>query len=137
MPFTDILNCGEPELWDVLDSEAAYAKDLWFQAKGIGMIELCKLGEALGVASYEELFDGFDLIGDPRDDGPWPQTIPESLTKRIGNLTDGEIAAVLPEWADVEEFGGTVTEDSLADYLKRLRKWLDGRDGPFFLINSL
>ncbi|MCA9170636.1 MAG: hypothetical protein KDB23_23315, partial [Planctomycetales bacterium] len=73
MPLNDILNCAEADLWNILDSDDAYQHDGWFMCKGIGMIELSKLGEILDVASYDDLMSEFKLIGEPRDDGPWPQ----------------------------------------------------------------
>ena len=137
MPVNDILNCAESDLWNILDSDDAYQNDGWFMSKGVGMIELCKLGEMLGVASYDELTDGFDLVGEPRDEGPWPQTIPSSLMDRIANLADDEIASVAPKWTGIEEFEGTATSQSLSDYLTRLREYLAGRAGELFLVNAL
>lgn len=137
MPLNDILNCPESELWNILDSEEEYEHEGWFLSKGIGMIELSQLGEMLGVASYDELSDQFDLVGDPREDGPWPETIPSPLIDKLRNLTDDEIAAVVPQWVTIEEFHGSATQESLTDYLTRLRDYLDGRQGDFFLVNAL
>ena len=137
MPINDILNCAEDELWSILDSEDGYDGERWFMCKGIGMIELCQLGEMLDVASYDQLTDQFNLIGEPRDEGPWPQTIPTELMDRIASITDGEIAGVVPKWLGIEEFGGTATAESLSDYLTRLRAYLDGRAGEYFLVNAL
>lgn len=137
MPLNDILNCAEAELWSILDSDDAYQHHGWFRCKGIGMIELCKLGEMLKVASYDDLMTEFNLIGEPRDDGPWPQTIPALLLDKLATLTDDEISAVVPEWAAIEEFCGTANNGSLTDYLKRLRDYMDGRSGDFFMVNAL
>lgn len=137
MPLNDILNCPESELWRILDSEDEYGNEGWFLCKGIGMIELCQLGEMLGVASYKELTAQFHLIGEPRDEGPWPQTIPSCLIDKIRSLTEEEMASVVPKWAAIEEFHGMATKDSLCDYLTRLREFLVGREGDFFLVNAL
>ncbi len=137
MSLNDILNCAETDLWNILDSDDAYQHDGWFMCKRIGMIELCKLGEMLGVASYDDLMAEFNLIGEPRDDGPWPQTIPASLIDKFAKLTNDEIAAVVPQWTAIEEFRGTATNELLADYLTRLREYLDGRSGEFFMVNAL
>lgn len=137
MPLNDILNCTESELWSVLDSEEAYDGQHWFLCKGIGMIELCKLGEMLDVDSYDNLMDGFDLIGEPRDEGPWPQTIPDGLVKRLASISDDDIAIVVPKWVTLEEFHGVASADSLTDYLTRLRTCLSARSGDFYLINAL
>lgn len=137
MPLNDILNCPETELWSVLDSDEPYDKERWFLCKGIGMIELCQLGEMLSVDSYDNLMSGFDLVGEPRDEGPWPQTIPDGLIARLAMLSDDEIAGVVPQWVTIEEFHGTATAESLADYLTRLRTYLSGRSGEFFLVNAL
>lgn len=137
MPSNDILNCTENELWKILDSEDAYEGDRWFMCKGIGMIELCQLGEILGVASYDELTSQFDLIGEPRDEGPWPQTVPALLLAKFSDLTKDDIASVVPKWMSLEEFGGAATNESLTNYLMRLQEYLDGRSGEYFMVNAL
>jgi hypothetical protein len=137
MPLNDILNCSEGELWSILDSDESYDKKRWFLCKGIGMIELSKLGEMLNVNSYDNLMAGLKLVGEPRDDGPWPQTIPAALTKRLATITDDEIAAVVPQWVELEEFRGAATKESLTDYLKGLRSYLSARSGEFFLVNAI
>lgn len=101
------------------------------------MIELCRLGEMLSVDSYANLMSGFDLVGEPRDEGPWPQTIPDALTTRLATLSDDEIADVAPRWVTIEELQTTATVESLTDYLMRLRAYLSGRSGDFFLVNAL
>jgi hypothetical protein len=137
MPLNDILNCAVEDLWSILDSDEPYDKQRWFLCKGIGMIELSKLGEMIGVDSYDNLMAGLELVGEPRDEGPWPQTIPDALTKRLATITDDEIVTVVPRWAEIEEFRGTATMESLTDYLKRLRSYLSERSGEFFLVNAL
>lgn len=137
MPLNDILNCEVEDLWSILDSGEPYDNQRWFLCKGIGMIELSKLGEMLDVDSYDNLMAGLKLVGEPRDDGPWPQTIPDALTKRLAMITDDEITAVVPRWVELEEFRGTATMESLTDYLKRLRSYLSERSGEFFLVNAL
>ncbi|MBB3210523.1 hypothetical protein FHS27_006370 [Rhodopirellula rubra] len=137
MPLNDILNCAESDLWTILDAEDAYQTDGWFMAKRIGMIELCQLGEMLGVASYDELTSGFNLIGEPRDEGPWPQTIPTALIDRLRTVTDADISAVVPKWAGIEEFRGGATTESLAEYLQTFRTYLADRSGEFFMVNAL
>jgi hypothetical protein len=137
MPLNDILNCAVEDVWLILDSDEPYDKDRWFLCKGIGMIELSQLGEMLRVDSYDSLMAGMKLIGEPRDDGPWPVTIPDALTKRLAAITNHEIAAVVPRWVELEEFHGTATRESLTDYLTRLRTYLSERSGAFFLVNSI
>jgi hypothetical protein len=137
MPLNDILNCAVEDLWSILDSDEPYDKERWFLCKGIGMIELSQLGEMLKVDSYDNLMAGMKLIGEPRDDGPWPLAIPDALTKRLATITDDEIAAVVPRWVELEEFRGTATQESLTDYLQRIRAYFSERSGAFFLINSI
>jgi len=137
MPVSDILNCTETELWPVLDSDESFDGERWFRCKGIGMIELCKLGEMLGVDSYDNLMDGFDLVGEPRDEGPWPQTIPDTLLNRLASISDDDIAAVTPRWLTLDEFHGAASLDSLADYLTQLRTYLSAQSGNFYLVNAL
>jgi hypothetical protein len=76
------------------------------------------------------------LVGEPREEGPWPETTPGRLMERLAALTDAEIAAVVPRWVEVEEFYDA-TSESLTDYLTRLRSYMSGRSGTFFLVNSL
>ena len=64
-------------------------------------------------------------------------SIPSSLMGKLAKLTDDEIAAVVQRWTVIEEFRGTATNESLADYLTRLREYLDGRSGEFFMVNAL
>ena len=106
-------------------------------AKGIGMIELCQLGEMLGVASYDALTSGFNLVGEPRDEGPWPETIPAALIDRLRTVTDDDISGVVPKWAGIEEFHGAATTESLAEYLQTFRDYLADRSGAFFMVNAL
>jgi len=44
MPLNDILNCAAEDLWSILDSDEVYDKERWFLCKGVGMIELSRLG---------------------------------------------------------------------------------------------
>lgn len=137
MPINDILNCAADEVESILDSDDADDHGRWFRWKGIGAIELSKLGELLDVDSYDELSEGFELVGEPRDEGPWPQTIPAALIERLAALTDAEIAAMVPKWVEMEEFEGSATVESLTEYLVRLRSYLSQRTGEFFLVNAL
>ncbi len=137
MPLNDILNCAVSDLWSILDSDEPYDKERWFLYKGIGMIELSQLGEMLDVDSYANLMTGLKLVGEPRDEGPWPQTIPAALTNRLATITDIEIEAVVPRWVESEQFNGMTTMESLTDYLRGLRSYLSERSGEFFLVNAL
>jgi hypothetical protein len=137
VPLSDILACSADRLEAILASKKPYATGSWFMAKNIGAIKLSKLGELLGVGSYESLDDGFQLVGEPLDEGPWPQTIPEALTERLGLISDSEIVSVCPNWSEFETFRGTVPADKLADYLKRLREFLRLNKGQYFLVNAL
>ena len=139
MPLSDIVSCPIEKLEEVITHEEPYGLGTWFFAKRVGMIELCKLGEILGVGSYDELTSEFNLVGEPLDDGPWPQTIPVGLISRLKIITDDEINAVVSSWAQIEEFkrfdGPGV--HSLSEYLKGLRAFLTTNAGPFFLVNAL
>ncbi len=137
MPLNDILNCAVDDLWSILDSEEKYDGKSWFLYKGIGTIELSQLGELLEVDSYANMMAGLQLVGEPRDEGPWPLTIPAALTQRLATIADDEIAMVVPRWMESEQFRGTATMESLADYLKQLRSYLSERSGEFFLVNAL
>jgi hypothetical protein len=110
---------------------------MWYLAKGVGAIELCKLGEILGISSFDELNEAFNLVGEPLDEGPWPQTIHEGLIAKLTTITDAEIESVVPTWASIEEFRNTTTAESLLAYLKGLREFFAANNGPFFLVNAL
>lgn len=137
MPLSDILVCQTDEVEAAITSEKPYSIGAWFQAKNVGMIELCKLGEMLGVAPYDSLTAGFTLVGEPLPEGPWPQTVPAGLIAKIAALTDEEIAAACPRWAEIEEFGNVMPADDLVRYLQLLRQFISEHEGPCFLVNSL
>lgn len=137
MPLSDILACSDQHLEAILNAENPYKQGAWFLAKNIAMIELCKLGELLGVGSYDSLNKQFKLIGEPLPEGPWPQSIPRTLTDRLKQINDPEVEKVCVAWSEIEEFHGTAIANSLADYLKRLRDFLSANDGPYFLVNAL
>ena len=112
----------------------------WFRSNGIGEIELAQLGEMLAVASYDDLMDGFDELGEFDDSelgNSMAQPIPASLTERLASIDDKAIEAVAKQWATIDEFGGDEDPALLLGYLRRLRSFLDGRTGSFFLIQSL
>ncbi len=137
MPVNDILNCDASELWAILDSEDGYEGDRWFMCKGVGMIELCKLGEMLDVGAYDDLIGQFDLVGEPRDEGPWPQTLPGALIERLASISDDEIASVVPQWLTIDELQGSATAEFLTEYLTGLRTYLSAKSGEFYLVNAL
>lgn len=137
MPRTDILSCLPEELHLAITTDEPYTIGKWFMAKGAGTIELCKLGELLGVATYKELKKGFRLVGEPPPDGPWPETIHEGLLSALANLSDVKITEVACLWTQIDEFRGLANAEDLARYLRNLRSFLSANSGPFFLVNSL
>lgn len=137
MPLNDVLNCTAEELWTILDSDQCWKLPRWFLSKRVDMIAFSQLGEMLSVGSYDELMAGFQLVGEPREDGPWPQTIPPALIQRLAAISDEEIATVAPLWAKTEEFHGVLTTEDLSCYLKELRTYLRGRSDEFFLVCGL
>jgi hypothetical protein len=135
MPLSDILSCPVDQLEEVVSQENPYERGTWFFAKRIGMIELSQLGKILGIGTYDDLKAGFQLVGEPLPEGPWPQTIPPDLVTALGSLTDEHIESVCPEWAEIEEL--SVSPEGLAQYLTNLRDFLRANTGPFFLVNAL
>ena len=140
MSLCDILACEINQLEEIIIQEDPYSKGSWFKAKNIGMIELSKLGEMLEVGSYDSLSDGFKLVGEPLDQGPWPQTIPVELTDRLSVLSEDEIIEVCDHWSKIEEFRGHAAPDALKDYLLGLREFLvstKSSNNHMFLVNAL
>jgi hypothetical protein len=137
MPLSDIVSCPQNQLAEVITHEVPYGLGKWFLAKRVSTIELCKLGEFLGIGSYENLSAEFNLVGEPLDDGPWPETIHQGLIAKLATISDDEIARVTPAWAGIEEFRGETTAEDLVAYLKGLREFLAANSGPFFLVNAL
>ena len=137
MPLSDILCCDPAELHSAITSEEPYAIGTWHMAKGVGTIELCKLGEILGVGTYDEIKGGFGLVGEPLPEGPWPETIHEGLLIALKQLEDAKISEITPEWAKIEEFWGGADPNDLAQYLKDVRAFLTVNDGSFYLVNAL
>jgi hypothetical protein len=137
MPLTDILCCDPAELHAAITSEEPYAIGTWHMAKGVGTIELCKLGELLGIGTYDEIKGGFGLVGEPLPEGPWPERIHDGLLTALKDIEDSKITEVAPEWAKIEEFWGGAAPYDLAEYLKNLRGFLTENNGSFFLVNAL
>lgn len=136
MPISDILSCPESELAACIEG-TEYELGAWYQAKNIGTIELSKLGEIIGTESYNEVKSGFGLVGEPLPEGPWPETFPESLSASILALSPNDIPSVCEKWAAIEEFGGFVSPDDLASYLRGLGDFMRSHNGPYFLVNAL
>ena len=136
MPLSDLLSCPEDELEAIITNEEPYSSGAWFQAKNIGTIQLCKLGELLGVGSYRDLKSGFGLVGEPLPDGPWPETIHPALIAKLREISDAQIQSVVNDWARTDELAG-VSSENLADYLTGLRDFLRQQQNPIFLINAL
>ena len=137
MPLSDILSCDETMVEAAITSERPYTIGDWYLAKGISTIELSKLGEMLKVSDYDSLMSGFELVGEPLPEGPWPERIPEVLTAKLRTITDEEIAHVCQPWAKIEEFFGTVAPADLVPYLTELRGFLAANHGPYFVVNAL
>lgn len=138
MPVTDILSYPIDQLWTLLDSDDWYHnRDNWFFNKGVGMIEPSMLDDALKVAPYRDLSSQFDLVGEPRDEGPWPVRIPPALTTKISDLSDTDIKSVIGTWTQIEEFRGGFSEDAASEYLKGLRRFTTEKTDPFYLVNTL
>jgi len=137
MPLTDIVCCDAADLHSAITSEEPYAIGTWYMAKRIGTIELCKLGEILGIGTYDEIKSGFGLVGEPLPEGPWPETIHEGLLSAIREIEDSRISDVTPKWAKIDEFWGGADPNDLAQYLKEVRAFLTKNAGTFFLVNPL
>lgn len=137
MPVSDLLVCAENELLAIVNNaEDPYGKGAWFMAKRISGVELSILGELLGVGTYAELQDGFDIVGEPLPEGPWPQRVPPALSQRLAALADTEIRTVCARWVASEEFAGWRAE-SLETYLRDVRAFLQANPGPVFLVDAL
>jgi len=137
MPISDILACSEPDLPNIMAAENPWGHGTWFSAKNIGMIELSQLGEMLHVGTYDELSEQFNLIGEPKPDGPWPESTPPNLMTKLATLSELEINEVSVRWSEIEEFHGASKPEELASYLKTLRDFLQSNDGPYYLVNAL
>lgn len=136
MPLSDLLSCPQDQLETIITNDEPYSSGSWFLAKNIGTIQLCKLGELLGLGSYRDLKGGFRLVGEPLPDGPWPETTHPALIAKLREISDAEIQSVVNDWVKTDELAG-VPPDNLADYLSRLRDFLEQQDNPIFLINAL
>ena len=136
MPLSDFLSCPEDQLEAIITKDEPYSDGAWFKAKNIGMIQLCELGELLKVGSYDELKNGFGLVGEPLPDGPWPEKTPPALITMLRQISDTEIQSVAQVWARTDGLTG-VSSANLVDYLTRLRDFLTQQSNPIFLINAL
>lgn len=137
MPRTDILSCHPGELHRAITADEPYTTGKWFFSRSLGTIEVCKLGELLGIGPYKEIKRGFRLVGEPLPAGPWPEAIHEGLLSALVQISDSKIAEIAPQWAQIDAFRGTASTEDLAQHLKSLRAFLSTNDGPFFLVNAL
>ncbi len=119
-----------------MDSEVPYSVGVWFHAKNIDDIALSKLGDVLGIATYDDLMSGFNLLTE-REGEAWIFSFPESLQDKIRSLGDDEIAAVAPQWARIEEFRGSVPTDSLISYISTMRDFLKANEGYAVMFLSI
>lgn len=136
MPLADLLVCSEDELLDLLTRDDRYEAGAWLLAKRIDSLKLSRLGELLGLGSYESLMAEFELVGDPMPDGPWPERFPASLPPRLASLSDDEVGEVCERWVLIDELEGWQAE-SLETYLRDVREFLRANPGPVFLVNAL
>jgi len=135
VPITDLvfLEGNKPE--SILYDEDNFEKGRWFQAKNIDIIPLSKLGSLLGVSSYEELMSEFEPAVPPEGEAVL-LNFPIKLQDKLKTLTDNEISKVVVEWCKIEEFY-SATEESLKDYLIRLREFLSVSNEPVYLFWSV
>ncbi|SMP78254.1 hypothetical protein SAMN06265222_12515 [Neorhodopirellula lusitana] len=136
MPLSDMLTCPESELAKIITSDEPYSSGRWLQAKNIAMIQLSKLGEILNLGTYKELSAGFELVGEPLPDGPWPERTPPALVAAIAALTDDEIQTVARAWSNDPELEGNAP-GILAAYLSDFRGFASDCSLPIFLVNAL
>ncbi len=140
MPLSDILACPKDEVEFLIQLEEPYSKGKWYMAKNIGTIELSQLGEILNVNSYKELSGNFNLVGEPLDEGPWPQTIPLELIEKLHCLPENEMASASDKWSKIEEFLGSANPEDLKQYLIDLQMFIkenQNDENQFFLVNAL
>ncbi len=69
-------------------SEDPYSTGKWFEAKNINRIPLARLGEFLGVSTYDTLMKGFEPPHLSPDYLRSLESIPEVLQDKIRTLTD-------------------------------------------------
>ena len=136
MPISDVvfLDGNDPE--EMMFSDDPYSYGKWFSAKNIDTIPLSVLGELLGVASYKELMKGFQPILPPEGES-FLLSFPEPLQDRIRVLSDQEIVDVASKWSKIDEFRGGVVEESLQNYIKGLRSFLNSVNGYASLFLSV
>ncbi|MFI2809659.1 hypothetical protein [Microbulbifer sp. JSM ZJ756] len=135
MPISDVvfLEGNDPE--EVVNGDDPYSFGRWFRAKNIDMIPLSKLGEILGVATYEELMRGFQPAHPPEGEA-FILSFPEALQDKIRELNDEELPEIVGRWSKIEEFGNA-PEEPLRQYLVGLRSFLNENAGYANLFLSI
>lgn len=133
MPITDLvfLEGNEPEA--VLYNEIPYGKGYWFHAKNIGPTPLAMLGSFLGVASYDELQEGFCPVVPPEGEAVL-LNFPQILQDKLREILDSEIQNVVSKWVEIDEFAETASEEDLAEYLKGVRNFLGESKEPVYFF---
>lgn len=128
--ITDIYSIAE-----VTPDELRWAREPWknfpcVRAHSNGPMELSRLGELLGVGSYEEVLAGFTFLAGESQESPWVVAIPEGLVERLTSV-DG----AAQQWAATRWAGAIDGHEArgLRIYLERLAEFLGDHEGPVAL----
>jgi len=120
---------------DAILEDFDHSLGIWLSAKNMDSIALAQLGELLQVATYDELFDAFELVSEPAEQVLF--AFPGVLRSKLITLSESDMEAVCSKWKDIEEFGGGMSLDHCMAYLKSLRAFLASSEEDVYLLMGI
>ncbi|MDF1679442.1 MAG: hypothetical protein P1U45_02595 [Ponticaulis sp.] len=120
--ISDIYYIGDLDFADVYemerDDEPMPSVDV-FSAKNLSLIELCELGQVLGLGSFDEMMAGFKDAFVDEDAGCGALIIPEKLVRKIKSLSVYEIGSAAEAWSKFEQFQHMLPPQTLSNPPKK------------------
>jgi hypothetical protein len=130
---TDVFSVAGSSAWDLRWSNDPWTSSPHLRARRLGPIQLARLGEVLGVGSYDTVIQGFSLLAGESQESPWVIAFPEELASAVASLGSGEVEGIGTRWANAEGMPSEISPEELKTYLEALRSLLVGHAGPFVL----
>ena len=120
---------------DVGADELRWAESPWqrwpcVRLQDLGPMELARLGEVLGVDTYDEVLAGFVFLAGESQESPWVVAVPDGLVQALVSAASDELRAMAEGWSTVIERDERA---SLRSRLERLSEFLTRHESPFGL----
>ena len=120
---------------DVGADELRWAESPWqrwpcVRLQDLGPMELARLGEVLGVDTYDEVLAGFAFLAGESQESPWVVAVPQGLVQALASAGSDELRQTADGWNSVLERDERA---SLEGRLERLAEFLTRHESPFGL----